>query len=961
MSESPPGGLAYRLLNRVFDGIAVVTNALTTGLVDRIRTFIKGPGQGIGFVLVLVLTGVRIVVEDVLDGLDRVIEWIEKATMVVFLLAMTGFCFLEYMRREVPGFDFEVDGGANMAMVMMVWIGFLGASLATRRGQHLSVDASDRILTPGAAKIVKRFSALVAAGLCWILMKNSWLLTAEGLEFNDGLEGLNLWDGLVAPLNALIKLMPVEGEVRWLPLIACAVVAVAALRQLRIVESKVEDDEVPLPLLKSMRDPKAKPHLMRRMAVHGLEALAGVSGCMALIFVLPLIWHPTYEMGEAVEWHLLEQGDPFPTWLASIVLPLAFGLMALRFAVAGLLGRFSKQELTKEAPIAPKPKATSRTRADMIFSGWFPGLLVGVGATLWLGKPGLIILVCIVLVLVGAPLFVAIGVGALAAVTQLSDGVSGVAVATDMFEATKKQELLAIPFFVLAGNIMTQGSLADRLIGVARAFMGRMPGGLGLATIFACVIFAAISGSSPVTVIAIGGIMFPMLLKDRYPEGYSIGVLSSAGSLGIIIPPSIPMILYAVVTSSPQDPMNPGDLFLAGVLPGLLIAGVLAAYTLYKTRPTGEGRNIVLPKLDGGYWRNLGKALKRGVLALMLPVLILGGIYGLLGPIGIRFTVTEAAAVSVVYAIVIEMFVHRELSVRNLGKVLVESAVMMGSLFVIIVLAIALNKFLAFEKVPDQATEWLAARVDTKLQFLILVNIFLLLLGMFMEIISAILIVAPLLAPIAVGFGIDPVHFAIIFIVNLELGYLTPPMGINLFVASAVFKRSIVKVIRAALPFLLLMFLCLIAVAAFPKLSITLPCITNNTIEEGGVDWDGVKACMAPKEVTIAPAPEVEVEVPAIDLGSELDALDAPPAIDLGAELQALEAEDGAAPAIDLAAELKALEAEEAGGAAPAIDLEAELRALEAEEAAGSGTPPVIDLEAELRALEAEEAAEQGE
>ena len=171
----------------------------------------------------------------------------------------------------------------------------------------------------------------------------------------------------------------------------------------------------------------------------------------------------------------------------------------------------------------------------------------------------------------------------------LSDGLTGVTVVTDMFEATKKQELLAIPFFVLAGNIMTQGSLAERLVGVARAAMGKTPGGLGLATIFACVIFAAISGSSPVTVIAIGGLMFPMLIKDRYPEGYSIGVLASAGSLGIIIPPSIPMILYAVVTSNPQSPMSPIDLFLAGLLPGLFIAGVLVVYTLYKTAPAEEG------------------------------------------------------------------------------------------------------------------------------------------------------------------------------------------------------------------------------------------------------------------------------------------------------------------------------------------------------------------------------------
>ena len=851
----------YRLLTSVFDAFARLIDGITSGVSGMLRRFAQGPGQNVLFVLVLALTGLKIVVEEVLEGIDRIISWLEKAIIIVALLAMTAFSFMDYLRREASLESFEIEGGANMAMLLMVWVGFLGASLATRRGAHLSVDASDRLLSPGAAKIVKRFSALVAAGLCWVLMENAWTLTAEGIEFGDTLEGLVVWPIIVAPVNFVIERLPDADGVSWGTAIIGGIIAAVAMRITRRMEPDDPREAQAIEELtwSEVRDETKRPLLLKRAGASAMEALSGIAGGLALMALLPLVWEPTLEFGDPVIWTPIQAESGFPIWLGNVVLPLAFALMALRFGIAGVLGRFASKEGPPEAAITEPRKPGNRTRADTLLSGWFPGLLLGIGATLWLGKPALIAISGILLVLVGAPLFAGIGVAALACVVLLSDGLTGVTVVTDMFEATKKQELLAIPFFVLAGNIMTQGSLAERLVGVARAAMGKTPGGLGLATIFACVIFAAISGSSPVTVIAIGGLMFPMLIKDRYPEGYSIGVLASAGSLGIIIPPSIPMILYAVVTSNPQSPMSPIDLFLAGLLPGLFIAGVLVVYTLYKTRPSGGGANIKMADIGEGYFSNIFKSLKRGFLALMLPVLILGGIYGVFAPIGIRFTVTEAAAVSVVYAIFVELFIHREMGLRKLAKILVESGVMMGSLFVIIVLAIAFNKFLAFEKIPDQATEWLAAHVDSKWEFLLLVNLFLLALGTVMEIISAILIVAPLLAPIAASFGIDPIHFAIIFIVNLELGYLTPPMGINLFVASTVFKQSIVKVIKAALPFLVLMLFSLAVVALVPALSTALPCAVNN-------DFDGpaTKACIWPEEVEM-PAAEPTQEPEPVD------------------------------------------------------------------------------------------------
>ncbi|MDG1481824.1 MAG: TRAP transporter large permease subunit [Myxococcota bacterium] len=744
----------YRLLVSIFDGIDRGLDALSDGIRAAWRRAWDGPLQSVLFYLIIVLTGVRIILDALFSTADRALGVVERAIITVAMLSMVFLSFNDYLHREVPSLSLDVPGGANMALVLMVWVGFIGASLATRHRKHLAVDATDRILSPGAARILKRFTSFAAAGLCWMLARGSWKLMAESLEYEDSVEGLNVWEWLAGPMNSIIGMLPGE----------------------------------------------------------------------------PV---------EGVAWPTVEPGGDFPLWLAQLILPVSFGLMAARFAGLGLFmpappptddDEDDIKAAATTTPAGPREPG-NRTRRDVVFAGLFPGLLLGVGATLYFGTGGLILAASILLVLTGAPLFVAIGVAALSCALLIGN-YDVVSVSTDMFEATKKHELLAIPFFVLAGNLMTKGSIADRLVGVARAAVGAVPGGLGLATIFSCVIFAAISGSSPVTVIAIGSIMFPMLVKEGYPERYSMGVLSTAGSLGIIIPPSVPMIVYAIVVSTPQSPLSPSDLFIAGVLPGLFMAAMLAIYTLYATRGVKVTAPVVISKTgeatSTSYFGNLLSAGRRGFLALMLPVLILGGIYGLLDlsfigiPFAVKFTVTEAAAVAVVYALVVELFFHRELKWKKIPGVLAESGMMMGSLFLILVLAIAFNRFLTVEQVPQQAADWLVSHVDSKMTFIILVNIFLLLLGCVMDILSAILIVAPLLAPIAARFGLHPVHFAIMFIVNLEIGYLTPPMGINLFVASAVFKRSIVEVIRGVLPFLLLMLFCLAVISWFPSLSLAL-------------------------------------------------------------------------------------------------------------------------------------------
>ncbi len=741
----------YRLLVSFFDAIDRGLSSLGDGIRSGWRRAWGGPLESALFYLILTVTGAGVVLGRLIRHLDRLAELIERGIITVALLAMVFLSFNDYLFREARALAIDIPGGANMALVLMVWVGFLGASLATRQRKHLAVDATDRILSPGAARVLKRFTSLAAAGLCWFLAQGAWALTAESLEFEDSVEGLKVWQWLAGPLNRFIDLLPGE----------------------------------------------------------------------------PL---------EGVSWPSVEAGGDLPLWLAQFILPISFDMMALRFANTALfLPEPPEEELDEDEPLSPPPplvtrKPGNRTRRDVLFAGLFPGMLIGLAATLYFGTGGLILAASILLVLTGAPLFVAIGVAAVSCAVLIGS-YDVVSVTTDMFEATKKHELLAIPFFVLAGNLMTRGTIADRLVGIARAVVGRFPGGLGLATIFSCVIFAAISGSSPVTVIAIGSIMFPMLVKEGYSERYSMGVLSTAGSLGIIIPPSVPMIVYAIVVSTPQQPLSPSSLFIAGVLPGLFMASILAFYTLYTTRHLTAARMapVSAEEPEGvGYFKNLLIASRRGFLALMLPVIILGGIYGILdlSVIGIdfslKFTVTEAAAVAVVYSLFVELLIHRELKWRKIPGVLAESGVMMGSLFVILVLAIAFNRFLTIEQIPQQAADWLVGHVDSRFTFIILVNIFLLALGCVMDILSAILIVAPLLAPIAVRYGLDPVHFAIIFIVNLEIGYLTPPMGINLFVASAVFKRSIISVIKSVLPFLLIMLFCLAVISWFPALSLAL-------------------------------------------------------------------------------------------------------------------------------------------
>jgi len=375
-------------------------------------------------------------------------------------------------------------------------------------------------------------------------------------------------------------------------------------------------------------------------------------------------------------------------------------------------------------------------------------------------------------------------------------------IAVDAWDALNKEILLSIPLYILAGNIMSRGAMAARLIRLMRAVSEPVPGGLAIAAILSCALFAAVSGSGTVTLLAVGAVMYPALLQAGYPKSFAIGALCAAGTLGIIVPPSIPLILYGVMTQT-----SIADLFIAGVGPAAVLVTLMTVYALARNRALGAG---------AWSWSELRDAFRQGLWALMMPVLILGGIYS-----G-YFTATESAAVAVVYAICIEMLVYREMRFGDLYAVLGQTTRLLGSLFPVLMLALSLNVFLAYQQVPEMLVGALADSITSRAGFLIGMNLFLLGVGCIMDIGSAILILAPMLQPLAASQGIDPVHFGIITVVNLEIGYLTPPLGLNLIVAMTVFREQFWTICRAVLPFLALMLVGLLIVAFVPGLSLFL-------------------------------------------------------------------------------------------------------------------------------------------
>ena len=372
----------------------------------------------------------------------------------------------------------------------------------------------------------------------------------------------------------------------------------------------------------------------------------------------------------------------------------------------------------------------------------------------------------------------------------------------DLWAAMDNQVLLAIPMFIIAGAIMARGSIAKRLINIISAATSWLPGGMGLATIISCALFAAVSGSSAATLLAIGAVMYPALLQAGYPNRFALGAITSAGTLGIIIPPSIPLIIYGIVTET-----NIIDLFVAGIIPGILLTTGLGIYSMWSNRH--------MPRQPFS-WGKLCQSIKHGAWSIVLPILLLGGIYsGLFSP-------TEAAVVSLAYALFVDMIIYRELKLADTFAIFKSTAQMLGTLFPIIAVALSIKTLLAIEGVPQAFSLWLQDTVASKVAFLLLINLALILIGCLIDVISAIMLLAPLLFIAAQAFGIHPVHFGIIMIINLEIGLLTPPIGLNLLVALTAFKQKFSEISMAVLPFMAVMLGVLMLVSFVPQLSLWL-------------------------------------------------------------------------------------------------------------------------------------------
>jgi len=409
------------------------------------------------------------------------------------------------------------------------------------------------------------------------------------------------------------------------------------------------------------------------------------------------------------------------------------------------------------------------------------------------------------LMLTGMPISISLGLTVLTYLFAMTS-VPIESVALKLFTGIEKFEIMAIPFFILAGNFLTHGGVARRMIDFASACVGHWHGGLALAGVMACALFAAVSGSSPATVVAIGSIILPAMVAQGFPKRFGAGVITTSGALGILIPPSIVMVMYAVATNT-----SVGALFIAGIIPGLVLATMLGLTTWWRARKANYPRQPVAT------WGERWRAFRQSIWGLLLIVVVIGGIYT-----GI-FTPTEAAAMSAVYAFFVAVFVYRDMPLSKVPKVLLDSANMSAMLLYIITNAVMFSYLMTSENIPQALAAWMLGKGLGVVAFLLFVNIILLLAGNVMEPSSIVLIMAPILFPVAMKLGIDPVHFGILITVNMEVGMCHPPVGLNLYVASGITKMGITELTVAVWPWLVTMLFFLVIVSYWPGLSLVLP------------------------------------------------------------------------------------------------------------------------------------------
>ncbi len=411
-------------------------------------------------------------------------------------------------------------------------------------------------------------------------------------------------------------------------------------------------------------------------------------------------------------------------------------------------------------------------------------------------------IILIVLAIFGAPLFAIIATSAMLGFS--SDEVDLMNMALEIQSLASLPFLAAIPLFTFAGYVLSESNAPKRLVRLTGAMLGWMPGGLAIVSLAACAFFTAFTGASGVTIIALGAILYPALQHDGYPDKFNLGLVTSAGSLGLLFAPSLPLILYGVISEVPID-----DLFLAGIVPGMLMLVMLSGYSLWVNRSNRR-------PLSSFSWKELGAALRESIWELPLPIVVLGGIYS-----G-YFAVSEAAAVTALYVLIVEVFILREIRISDMPRIMRASMMLVGGILLILAVSLASTNYMIGAGIPQKLLEFVADLVSSQTSFLILLLIFLLILGAILDIFSAIVLVVPLILPIAAGYDVHPVHLGIVFLAAMQLGYLTPPVGLNLFIASYRFDKPIMQVYSATFPFLMILLFSVLIITFWPDLSLWL-------------------------------------------------------------------------------------------------------------------------------------------
>jgi C4-dicarboxylate transporter DctM subunit len=517
-----------------------------------------------------------------------------------------------------------------------------------------------------------------------------------------------------------------------------------------------------------------------------------------------------------------------PMWIIYLTLPLGSALMCFRFLQVAWwfywTGRLPHHDAAhvdglEDVPalhpeeVHPAEKPRRKTSPLGVVLILLPLLIVAVCSAQAVGlivmpqslRAIIVFVLLLALMVTGMPVSIALGLTVLTFMFTLTD-VRTESVALKLFTGLESFEIMAIPFFILAGNFLTHGGVARRMIAFATAMVGHWYGGLGLAAVLACALFAAVSGSSPATVVAIGSVVLPAMVAQGFPRRFGAGVVTTSGALGILIPPSIAMVLYAVATN-----VSVGKLFIAGIIPGIVLATLLGATTWYRA-----WRNDY-PRMPKATFTERLKTFRDSVWGLALIFIVIGGIYAGL------FTPTEAAAMSAVYAFIVAVFIYKDMKLSDVPRVLLSSANLSAMLLYIITNAVLFSFLMTYENIPQQLAQWMIDQGLGWIAFLLVVNVLLLLAGNVMEPSSIILIMAPILFPVAMKLDIDPVHFGILITVNMEVGLCHPPVGLNLYVASGIAKMGITELTVAVWPWLLTMLVFLVIVTYWPGLSLWLP------------------------------------------------------------------------------------------------------------------------------------------